>query len=343
MPKVSLDLTGKWEFKQYPLSARRMRDLDSADWLQTNVPSSIFTSLIQAGQIKRSEIDANPENFTHISEKPWLYRKIFDAPAEMLDCDRVDLAFEGLDTIASIWLNGKLIGKTNNMFIPFRFDVTQYLKPQNNSLLVKFEPPVRYAKRLMNRYTSFSESDFINPYRVYIRKAQYQFGWDFCPALPGCGIWQPVRLEAIKKARLADLHIRTVHCNHQYADIKIDIKLDTTVNEEFLCKLTLAHDHEMAEQTLAFKPGQDLYSTLIRIEKPALWWPAGYGRQNLYQINPKIMEAQKLCCYRWNSLIQSTTYRICSSLSSGNMGRDKILWAALSVIEKSPSLYSKKP
>ena len=63
MPKASLDLTGKWEFKEYPASARRMRDLDSADWLETNVPCSIFSSLIAAGEIKQGDIDARPEDF----------------------------------------------------------------------------------------------------------------------------------------------------------------------------------------------------------------------------------------------------------------------------------------
>jgi hypothetical protein len=76
MPKTSVDLTGKWEFKEYPVSARRMRDLDSADWLQTNVPGSIFNSLINAGKIKQSDIDARPEDFCWVSEKPWIYRKI---------------------------------------------------------------------------------------------------------------------------------------------------------------------------------------------------------------------------------------------------------------------------
>ena len=60
MPKISLDLTGKWEFKQYPLLARRMRDLDSADWQQATIPCSIFNSLIAAGQIKQSATKIQP-------------------------------------------------------------------------------------------------------------------------------------------------------------------------------------------------------------------------------------------------------------------------------------------
>ena len=282
MLRTSLSLTGQWEFKPYPLPARRMSDLDGEDWNISNVPCSIFNSLIESGQIKQSQIDSKPEKFSWVSKKPWVYRKIFDTPNDLLNCDRAELVFDGLDTIASIWLNEKLIAKTNNMFIPFRFDVTELLKPKENKLLVKFEPAVECAEKLMARYTVFNESDFSNPYRVYIRKAQYQFGWDFCPSLPGCGIWRDVRLEGIKNARISDVHIRTVDCNQQYADIKVAVKLDVAAKQKFVCKINLSSDGQKIEHSLIFEQGEDSHSTLLRIEKPSLWWPAGSGEQNLY-------------------------------------------------------------
>ena len=299
MPNVSLDLTGEWHFREYPLEARRMRDLDSSDWHRTHVPCSIFNSLLESGQIKQYEIDTLPEKFSWVSEKPWVYRKIFDAPDNVLNCDCVELVFAGLDTITNIWLNDKLIGRTNNMFIPFRFDVTNLLKPKDNSLLVKFEPAIQYAKNLMNRYTSSSQTDFINPHRVYIRKAQYQFGWDFCPPLPGCGIWQGVYLEGIKKTGLADLHIRTLDCNTQYADVKITIELSRAINENLLCRLNISDDRQTIEHNLTFKPGEDSNSTVIRIEQPLLWWPAGYGDQHLYQLECQLVCGDEII-YRTN-------------------------------------------
>ena len=294
MPKTVVELGGRWEFRKYPLSARRMRDLDSADWQPTDVPCSIFNSLISSGRIKQADIDTNPENFSWVSEEPWIYRKSFDAPVELLNCDRIDLVFDGLDTITSIWLNDKLIGRTNNMFIPFRFDVTGLLKPRDNLLLVKFEPATQYSKKLMDRYTPFSALAFRNPYRVYIRKAQYQFGWDWCPSLPGCGIWRPVRLEGIQKARFDEVHIRTVDCNQQYADVKISVKIETTAKENFLCRLILTGDGHKSEHNLTFGAGEDYQSTVMRIDKPSLWWPAGYGRQHLYKITLQLLNDSEI-------------------------------------------------
>jgi len=294
MPKTSLELTDKWQFKAYPLKARRMRDLDEGNWLPTKVPSSIFVSLIEAGQIDKNDIDANPEDYSWVSERPWVFRNTFDVPAELHNCDQINLLFEGLDTIANIWLNGKLIGKTNNMFIGHRFDVTELLKPGNNSLLVKFESPTQYAKRLMQRNTSFSESDFAHPYRVYIRKAQYQFGWDFCPALPGCGIWRPVRLQGIRKAQIADVQIRTIQCGQQSADVKIAVKLNSLVSEDFLCRLMLSHNKQTIEHTLTFEQHQNLQSTVIHIENPSLWWPAGYGEHNLHKLEIQLLSGNEI-------------------------------------------------
>jgi beta-mannosidase len=292
--KTTLDLSGNWQFKEYPLSVRRMRDLDTADWQPARVPSSVFTSLIESGQIDRTDINTHPERFAWVSEKPWVYRKTFDAPAELLDCDRTDLVFDGLDTVAGIWLNDKLIARTANMFVALRFDVTGLLRPDNNSLLVKFEPATEYAAGLMNRYGCLDDTGFSNPARAYARKAQYQFGWDFCPPLPGCGIWRPLHLEGINKARIADLHVRTVDCNHSFADVKVAVTIDRLATEKLTCNLSLSGHGRDIRQDLTFNADQSFHSTLIRLENPALWCPSGYGSQPLYQLSARLLSPDQL-------------------------------------------------
>ncbi len=280
-----MDLNGAWEFREYPAEARRMRDLDSEGWMRTEVPSSIFTSLMGAGLIARDQIDTHPERFDWVSEKGWIYRRSFDVPNEIGNCGRVELVFDGLDTIANIWLNGKLIGKTNNMFIPHRFDITGQVKAAENVLMVKFEPAVACAKKLMERYGDFGGANFTNPHRVYLRKAQYQFGWDWAPTLPGCGIWRRVRLEGTDRARLDNVHVQTIECNEEYADIRIAVTLDRVSNERLDCVLNLSLEERTFEQRLVFDKGRDLASTILRVDNPALWQPAGYGKPNLYRLD----------------------------------------------------------
>jgi len=290
MPKELYDLTGEWEFREYPAHARRMRDLDGDDWLPTRVPSSIYTCLVGTGQIDPADLNARPAEYAHISRRPWIFRKTFDAPDTLLRCDRVELVFEGLDTIAHIWLNDKLIGKTDNMFIAHRFDVTSLLRAENNRLLVRFVPAEAHAERLMNRYGKLTEFYFGSPCRSYIRKAQYQFGWDWCPPLPGCGIFRPVRLEGVAGAAIEDLYVRTIDCNRNHADIAVALTLDTRTRMEsqlhypLVCRLSLTHGDMEIEQTLRFQPGRNSQSTIIRLDNPHLWWPNGYGRANLYRL-----------------------------------------------------------
>lgn len=293
MPKASLDLTGQWQFKQFPLDARRMRDLDSADWLDCTVPNSVFENLIQADQLDRSELTANPENFTSVSEKPWVYKKTFELTPDILDAERCDLIFDGLDTIASIWLNDKLIARTLNMFIAHRFDVTSQLKTGTNTLLVKFDPAAAHAAGLMHRYGPFTKADFQNPQRAYIRKAQYQFGWDFCPALPGCGIFQPVRIEAFDTARIADINIRTVDCDPLAADIKIQTRIENFSNKPLTCDLTISRGDQKINHTMTFTHHRHHQSAVIRIDVPALWFPAAYGDQPLYDLDVELLSDEK--------------------------------------------------
>jgi beta-mannosidase len=301
MAREVLGLGGQWEFREYPPDARRMRDLDEQEWMSAQVPSSIYTCLVDAGRIDHKRLNTDPEDFIDVSEKAWIFRKTFDAPEGLLECRRVDLVFEGLDTVTQIWFNDKLVARTDNMFIEHRFDVSDLIKKTGNRLLVKFNSPIEHAERLMNRYGKLSELYFGYPCRSYIRKAQYQFGWDWCPPLPGCGIWRPVRLEGVDEARIEDLHVRTIDCNDSYADIAAALSIDTAgrrKNREdcgspypLKCVLRIA---DVAEVELEFHPSHDRQSTIVRIENPSLWWPRGYGEQHLYRITAELAAADRV-------------------------------------------------
>ena len=200
--KIILPLDGLWEFREFPESARRMRDLEDGSWMQAQVPSSIYSCLVESGQIDAFQLRANPENFDWISEKSWIFRKCFDLPNEFTQRNRVKIIFEGLDTVTQIWLNEKLIGKTDNMFIAHHFDITPFIKPGKNQIMVKCLPAKAEACRRMLRYGKLSEHHYGDPCRTYLRKAQYQFGSVMGPSMPGCGIFRSVQIEAAQAASI---------------------------------------------------------------------------------------------------------------------------------------------
>ena len=296
MAKEILDLTGQWRFKQYPVSARRMRDLDGGNWLNCVVPSSIYTDLAEAGIIERKKLESNPEEFFQISLEPWIYKKDFDLPSGFLANEKIELLFEGLDTFGQVWLNGKLISRTDNMFCQWRFDVAKILKQRGNELLVKFDSAVEEGERLMSRYGMLSKDKCSLPQRAYVRKAQCQFGWDWAPVLPGCGIWKPVRLEAFKAASISDVHITTVDCGKSNADIKIFVQIEKFSPRPMVCSLSVidAAGKIAAKANLQYSARHKQASAVVKIAKHQLWQPRPYGSQPLYKLIAELHSGEEL-------------------------------------------------
>ncbi len=295
MAKEFLDLTGNWQFKQYPLSARRMRDLDEGDWHNCTVPSSIYSNLIEAGIIDRSKLNSNPEDFFQVSLEPWIYKKNFDLPDGFIKNEKTELIFEGLDTFSQIWLNGKLIGRTDNMFCEYRFDVTPILLSRSNELLVKFDSAVTQGNRLMSRFGMLSSDQCSLPQRAYVRKAQCQFGWDWAPAMPGCGIWQPIRLETFKSGCIRDVHITTIDCDKSNADIKVSVKIEKFSQLPLACNLLVVDPtgKTAAKTSLNFSDKHLQASAVIKIEQPQIWWPKPYGAQPLYKLTAELLSGDE--------------------------------------------------
>ncbi|MDD5011232.1 MAG: glycoside hydrolase family 2 TIM barrel-domain containing protein [Phycisphaerae bacterium] len=296
MAKEILDLAGQWRFKKYPVEARRMRDLEEGDWLNCVVPSSIYADLAEAGVIERAKLESNPEDFFDISLEPWIYKKQFDLSDSFLASEKIELVFDGLDTFAQVWLNGKLLGRTDNMFRQWRFDVAAIVRGRCNELLVKFDSAVEEGERLMNRYGMLSKDKCSLPQRAYVRKAQCQFGWDWSPALPGCGIWKDVRLEGIGAGSISDVHITTVDCGKTSADIKIFVEIEKFSSRPMVCELSVsdAAGKIAAKTKLQFGARHKQASAVVKIAKPQLWQPRGYGAQPLYKLTAELHEGEKI-------------------------------------------------
>ena len=116
----------------------------------------------------------------------------------------IELVFEGIDTYADIYLNGKLLGSCDNMFVCWRFDVTGMLVPGNNDLMAVF--PVMSQKAAEKRlpegfWTNYSTE------RAYARKAAYSFGWDWAPRIASAGLFRPVHLDSYQTGRLREVRI----------------------------------------------------------------------------------------------------------------------------------------
>lgn len=178
----SVVLKNGWQFRQEK----------TEKWNAATVPGEVHTDLLNNKLIPDPFFRDNEKKLQWIEKKNWEYKTSFQVNPEALKKKNAVLVFDGLDTYASIYLNGKQILKANNMFRQWRVDMKKYLHPGTNKLVVVFLSAQNVVDLLAKKDFPFVIPD--NP-RAYVRKAQYHFGWDWGPKFTTCGIWKEIRLE----------------------------------------------------------------------------------------------------------------------------------------------------
>ena len=195
MDKTILPLDGQWRLDYFPQPrSGAVRSLPLAvphETVQATVPGNCELDLARAGLLPEPETGLNALSWRRHESHQWLYTRSFEAP-DIPDGGRAVLRFEGIDTLADIFLNGKKIGETANMLIPHRFDVTDRLRPGENTAQVLIRSVFQEAKRhaVAEHAYMWGTAD-----QAPFRKAAYMGGWDIFPRLLVSGLWRTVALD----------------------------------------------------------------------------------------------------------------------------------------------------
>jgi beta-mannosidase len=164
----------------------------SVEWHAATVPGTVHTDLLNNKLIPDLYYRDNEKKLQWIGETDWVYKSNFTVDSKTLSQQQVDLVFDGLDTYAKVFLNGKLILSADNMFRQWRVNVKSIVQ-QKNELVIQFESAKKKVDSLAAAKLPLVVPD--NP-RTYARKAQYHFGWDWGPIYITAGIWKTISLEA---------------------------------------------------------------------------------------------------------------------------------------------------
>jgi len=241
-------------------------------WLPAEVPGHVHADLLRHGLIADPCTALGELGCQWVDEEAFVYRTaLVIAPDPELP--RRVLRFEGLDTIASVTLDGAELARHDDMFVPLEIDLTDRAPAGTHRLEVRLEPAARVGRERRARYLAdaglpptvrhFDE-------RAFVRKAQYMFGWDFAPRLVSAGIWRPVTL--IEHAgRIRDVHAMQRH----HEDGSVTLTLRSDVEGDGICW------HRVVG------PGVDAVvadGAPLRLVAPERWWPAGLGRPCLYTV-----------------------------------------------------------
>ena len=258
------------------------------------VPGNVELDLLAAGIIKNPETGNNIYDLRKYEAYQWWYFRTFETPPSAA-AQRVEIVFEGLDCFGSVWLNNKLVGKTDNMFIDHRFDITDLLIPNgNNSIYVCIDPAVAEGQKHTNGVIG-GRNDF-SPEGVSVRKAPHMYGWDIMPRLVSAGLWREVRLEIKKPTRFTQIYWMTNSVDVPRRKAQLALQWELATDYPTVDGLTLEVSLTRGLNT-AYKNSFPLmyYCGWHRIDLDSVdfWWPRGYGDPVLYDAVVRIVDDRK--------------------------------------------------
>ncbi|NEA97753.1 glycoside hydrolase family 2 protein [Streptomyces sp. SID13726] len=242
------------------------------------VPGCVHTDLLAAGVIPDPFLGRAETEVAWVGRREWTYERDLAATNGH---EQTDLVFDGLDTVAEILLDGRLLGRTRNMHRSHRFDVTGLA----GRLAVRFVSAYAEAEAVRGKVGE-RPAAYAEPYQ-YLRKMACSFGWDWGPTLVTAGIWRPVRLERWSTARIARVRpLVRVEQGLGVVELAVDVER-ARVEAPLTLEATVGGERVRASV--------DGTQGVVRLEVPGvrLWWPRGYGEQPLYDVELTLLHEDR--------------------------------------------------
>ena len=254
-------------------------------WRSASVPGNIFTDLLDHKLIEDPFILNNEEKVQWVSDEFWIYQSGFSVDSKQLDKKHQQLVFEGLDTYANVYLNDTLILEAKNAFRTYKVDVAKHLLPKNQ-LRIEFTP----TKEVEEFEKEKLDYELPEGNRVFTRKAQFQYGWDWGPKLNTAGIWKDIKLKSWNDVTIEDIFIAQGTITETDADLYVEATITSDVEKEVT--LSAESGGLKFEQKIQLAKGTYDYTLPISIEKPKLWWPHNLGTPHLYEFSVQLTDDQ---------------------------------------------------
>ena len=256
--------------------------------MQVDVPSVIIADMYEEGIIPHPYYSDIEPQLLWIPQREWVYTLNFDAEEGVMNEDVIELVFEGLDTYADVWLNGKHLFYADNMFRTWTSNVEDILKEEDNEIKIKFYPFDKVRDSLIETYPL----RFPEKYAV-MRKAAYQNGWDWAPRYMNMGIWQPVYLKAWTRSTMNSATIITTAIQENKADLCFETHIVANENHDVTLQV-YQNDVKILENNVQLKEGDNYFSFPFEIANPNLWYPNDLGEQNMYTFNVKMLDDENI-------------------------------------------------
>jgi beta-mannosidase len=270
------------------------RNLSSENWLFNKqgetikhiatIPGTVHTDLYENQLIPDPFYGANERQLQWIENENWEYESTFSLSEKEISNENIELEFDGLDTYATIYINGKMVLEADNMFRKWIISAKNHLKKGKNHLKIVFLSAVQKGKVEASKlpYT-LPEKE-----RVFVRKAQYQFGWDWGPRFVTAGIWKKVHLKFWNSAKIESVNYDQKVLNESVADLDFIFTINAEKSGMYQIKL--------GQKLFPFelKKGQNQVKIPLSIPNPILWWSNGLGVPHQYVFHFSLEQSRKI-------------------------------------------------
>ena len=283
---------GAWKLRRASLvqadgAALSGPSYDDGAWMPATVPGTVLASFVNAGAVADPAFADNQFlGSDSYFRSPFWYRDTFDAH---LDSERQFLHFDGINWKADVYLNGVSLGRIEGAFREGEFDVTGILKEGRNDLAVLIHENIHYgAVKEQTAYSSDQNGGIVGADNPTMHAT---VGWDWIPTVRGrdIGIWDDVYITYKGAVSIADPFVRTVLPlpDTTSADVYAEVTLVNRSAQSVEGSLRGAFGDAGFElaQTLAPGESRTVKVPALHLDHPKLWWPKGYGEQNLYDVS----------------------------------------------------------
>ena len=259
--------------------------------IPASVPGDITIDAFKAGLVTDPYFAENYKESAWIGRTDFTYEVEIVITEQMLCKDVIDIIFKGIDLFSKIYINGHFLGETKNMFLRYVFDIKPFVKIGKNVLEVKMEST-------LNKMDQFDTKDYysiFNKQRIFLRKAQCHFGWDWAPKICGYGIWDDVYIFAHSKYQIENAKVVArsngglsffLRLNYNLKELKKpdgSIAVPAEENKGDFVRILVSSNpfgNRYISEDIKVD-GVNIFGNFI-FKKPELWWPIGYGEQPLY-------------------------------------------------------------
>lgn len=250
------------------------RNVKEKIYLPAKVPGSVHLDLLKSGKIPDPFFADNETKLVWVEKQSWEYKTNFNVSDTFLNFINKGIVLEGIDGLADVVLNNKYLGFCNNSFRTWQFSVNDAIIKGNNELKIIFYPNSMPDSIIQKNKLPGGE-------RVFFRKPQFQYGWDWAPRIVQSGITNSVYLQGFSRMKMEEFYLSCDSFDLQNAKIKFDFVCYSAEKQNIMLEIRRENSNEVYVQQVGLSAGLNRVNGFFSIKNPKIWWPKGYGNADL--------------------------------------------------------------